>query len=83
MEISGITQVHGIRKIESKESVQTVRMEADTVAISPEAKKKAEWVNILLHEMPDIRPEKIEAALKIGAVPHASTVAKKILETGF
>ncbi len=74
MEITGIDTLQSVRKLGSKEGVQATRLE-DSVAISGEAKKRAEWVE-MLKQMPDIRSEKVESAVQHRA---ASEVAEQMM----
>jgi hypothetical protein len=80
MEISGIDKVQTIKKVEIQEGVQPAHIE-DTVIISSESKKKAEWVE-MLKQMPDIRDDKIAAALA-NPFPSLSAVAQRIAQSGF
>jgi len=61
MEVDSINKIQTANKITKKTPVQSAKIE-DTLSISIEAQKKAEWVK-LLQQMPDMRPEKIEGAL--------------------
>lgn len=61
MEIAKIDKVQTVGKVAQKEGVQAARVE-DSLTISSESKKKAEWVE-MLKAMPDIRPDKIESTL--------------------
>lgn len=78
MEITGVDRIQTLHKTHSKEGIAATRLE-DTLTISADAQKKAEWVE-KLKNMPDIRPEKI-------ASPHSnkvlSIVAHKIATSGF
>jgi|GEM_PF-3293769 Anti-sigma-28 factor, FlgM len=80
MEIAGVNSVHSVKQVIRGEAVQTACIE-DTVAISSEAQKKAEWVE-KLKQMPDIRPEKIAQALVAPPVS-ASELAHKMLQSDF
>ena len=62
MEILGVERTQTLQRVSKKEIVPEVRL-ADTLTISNESQKRAEWVE-KLKQMPDIRPEKIEAAKK-------------------
>lgn len=62
MEISGIDRVHTVNKLGTSEKVTASTIVSDTLSISSDAQKKAEWVE-MLKSMPDVRPEKIQAAL--------------------
>lgn len=80
MEISGIEKVQSLKKLVPKEGIQAARVE-DTLTISTEAQKKAEWVE-MLKKMPDIRPEKIEAALSLTITPAIlRATAQKMLDS--
>jgi hypothetical protein len=61
MEITRIDTTHTIKKVVPKELVPTTHVE-DSISISTDAKKHAEWVE-MVRDMPNIRPEKIAAAL--------------------
>ena len=61
MELSEIDKVQTVKKIHKKEATASAKIE-DTLSISSEAQKKADWVD-KIKKLPDIRPEKIEAAL--------------------
>ena len=57
MEITGIDTIQTLKTVGSKEAIPAARIE-DTVTISADAKKRAEWVD-MLKQMPDVRPEKV------------------------
>ncbi|MFC2049144.1 flagellar biosynthesis anti-sigma factor FlgM [Chlamydiota bacterium] len=80
MEINGITTIQTLNKASPKEGVQAARIE-DKVTISSDAKKRAEWVEIL-KQMPDVRPEKIVAALSHPTVS-AAQLAERMIQSGF
>lgn len=79
MEISCIDKMTTAQKVIKKEAVQTAKIE-DRVTISPEAKKRAEWVEAL-KKMPDIRAEKLEGLEPLDPLLHPdilSAIAEKI-----
>lgn len=80
MEITGLDTIQTVKKVGHKEAVQEARVE-DTVAISAEAKKRAEWVD-MLKQMPDVRPEKIAAALAHPPISPAE-LAQHMIRSGF
>ena len=83
MEIVGVDKIQTVKKVGLKEGVQATRIE-DSVGISSESKKRADWVE-MLKQMPDIRLEKIDAALATDAHSTAilSHVAAQISRSGF
>lgn len=80
MEITGIDTIQTVKTVGPKEAIQAARVE-DTVTISTDAKKRAEWVE-MLKQMPDVRPEKIAAALAHPAISVAE-LANHMLQSGF
>jgi hypothetical protein len=80
MDVSAVEKIQTVNKTVSQEAVQTAKLE-DTLSISSDVQKKAEWVE-MLKQMPDIRQEKIAAALSSDAFSqHAkilTDVARKI-----
>ena len=75
MVVSEVQDTKAIGKVQKKEGIHTTRVE-DRLSISSESAKRAEWVQ-MLNEMPDVRPEKIEAALT--ANPTSLELAGKII----
>lgn len=82
MEVQGIDKTQSVKKLGKGEAVsQSVRVE-DSLSISAEAHKRAEWVEAL-KAMPDVRIDAIETALSssswqdLTASRHA--VAEKLL----
>jgi len=75
MEISEIQKAKSVGKLQRKEGMQLTGKVEDRLSISSESEKKALWVE-MLKEMPDVRPEKIEAAR---ALPSSQELAHKIL----
>ncbi len=65
MEVTGIDKVQTLGKIVRKEAIAAARIE-DKLTISAESQKRAEWVE-MLKSMPDVRPERIDAALRSDA----------------
>ncbi len=76
MEISEIQKSKSVGKLQKNEGVRQQAKIEDRLSISSESAKRAEWVE-MLKEMPDIRPEKIEAAFK--SEPSSLELAYKIL----
>lgn len=62
MEINGIDQIQSLKMIGKSNISSSISIE-DTLSISAESQKKAEWVEIT-KAMPDLRTEKIEAYLQ-------------------
>lgn len=81
MEISGIDKLQSLKKVTPKEGVQHAARVDDTVAISSESKKRAQWVE-MVKNMPDVRAEKIQAAL-MHTSPSPAELAQKMLESDF
>lgn len=80
MEITGIDTIQTVKTIGSKEAIQAARVE-DTVTISTDAKKRAEWVE-MLKQMPDVRSEKVAAVLTHSAISPAE-LANHMIQSGF
>jgi len=79
MEITGIDKIHTVQKAIKKEGIQAAKIE-DTLSISTEAQKRADWVE-KLKQMPDIRPEKVASIVSKDPLFHPtilSEIAKKI-----
>ncbi len=62
MEVSEIQKAKSASQVQKKEGISQSKP-VDGLSISSESGKKAEWVS-MLKEMPDMRPEKMEGALK-------------------
>lgn len=62
MEISHVSGSSPIKPVQPK-AVSQVKAPEDTLCISKEAEKMERWVK-MLHEMPDIRPDKIASAIQ-------------------
>jgi len=77
MEISEIQKAKSIGQLQKKEGIQQTKV-VDRLSISSESEKKAIWVE-MLKEMPDVRPEKVEAALN--SSPSNQQLAQKILNS--
>lgn len=75
MKIDEIQTFPIISRAERKEGIKPSSMQ-DRLSISTESEKKALWVK-KLHEMPCIRPEKIETALETS--PTSREIAEKIM----
>jgi hypothetical protein len=78
MEISEIQKAKSVSQLRQKEGVQQTKV-VDHLSISFESEKKAIWVE-MLKEMPDLRPEKVEAALDF-TLPTSYRLAQKILNS--
>jgi hypothetical protein len=80
MEIYGIDSIQSVKTTALQEAVHAPHIE-DTVIISTEAQKRAEWVDIL-KQMPDVRHENMAAALS-RATCSPSEIALHMIQTGF
>ena len=78
MEISEIHKTKSVGKLQKSESIAPAKRVEDRLTISSESEKRAAWVE-MLKEMPDVRPEKIAAALK--SSPSRIELASKILSS--
>lgn len=77
MEISGIDKIQGVKKLGQKEGIKAVPIEDTVTTHSSEVQKKEQWVG-MLKEMPEIRPEKIAAALS--SKPHLEEIGSTLIE---
>lgn len=80
MEIHGIDTIQSVKTIAIKEAVHAPHVE-DTVVISTEVQKRAEWVD-MLKQMPDVRNENMSVALSRATISPAE-LAQRMIQTGF
>lgn len=78
MEIGQISSSSTVKAVQSKPTAQISKPQ-DTLAISKEAEKMGRWVE-MLKEMPSIRSEKIESALKSEAQQNFAKVYAAIAQ---
>jgi hypothetical protein len=82
MEISSIDKIRTLNKAIKKEGVQAARIE-DTLSISTEGQKKAEWVE-MLKKMPDMRADKVNSIVSKDPLAQPAIlaeIARKIRST--
>ena len=68
MEITGIEKVRTVTQVIKKEAIAPAKIE-DTLSISSEAQKKAEWVE-KLKQMPEIRADKLAGVVSKDPLHH-------------
>ncbi len=77
--VNGIDKIGSVGRVDRNTAVQTVRIcdELDLSAVAQkEAQKMEQWVQ-MLHEMPEIRPDALEAA-STRELPSPMQLAEKL-----
>lgn len=80
MDISAIGTTKSVGKTTKARALNQMAEIKDRLSISSEAEKKGMWVE-MVKEMPDVRPEKIAAALSSN--PSSLDVAKALLPVDY